>query len=239
MLKQLFLVTTALVLCVASVTGRESMPGNAGNDFQTVDRNAQFLSQYGPHGPHNASTLLYAQSASSGFSTYAVPSWKNDSAYDDAGSSSLAADDFLIAGKGSHSITAIYAPGVGDFLNYVDVTFYDRLSYNRKTGITTAVVKASCNFMPFSMSNGGDLTVDVSSCNAGKFKSGHDYAVSIQGLSPGPPVWAWQTNRKQIGRQAFWYGHNQPVCGQQLTPLKMCFSEKGYGRDLAFAIYGN
>lgn len=238
MSKKLFLATSALILCVSSSFAGRDGRGVAADKLDVVDRNAQFLSWYGTPAPGNASTLLYEQSASSGFSTYAVPSWRNDSAHDFYGSSSLAADDFIIPGKGTHTITSVYAAGTGDYLNSVDVIFFDKLEYNKKTGVTTAIVKATCDYMPFTDSN-GDLTVDVSSCNAGKFKAGHDYAVSVQGLSPGPPVWAWQTNRKQIGRQAFWYGHGNASCDQQLTPVKICFKGKGYGRDLAFAIYGN
>lgn len=239
MSKLSLLVTSALILCVSSSFAGQEGRGVAADKSDAIDRNVQFLSWYGAPPPENGSTVLYRQSASSGFSTYAVPSWRNDSAHDFYGSSSLAADDFVIPGKGSHNITAVYAAGTGDFLNYVDVIFFDKLEYNKKDRVTTAVVKATCNFMPFNLTNGGDLTVDVSSCNAGKFKAGHDYAVSVQGLSPGPPVWAWQTNRKQIGRQAFWYGHGNASCDQQLTPVKICFKGKGYGRDLAFAIYGN
>ena len=243
MARKTFLATTALVLCVATSFARQE-GGSSGerigsfHKLNNVNANAQFVSWYGPPPPHTGSTILYEQSASSGFAKYAVTSWKNDSAYGDYVSSSTAADDFTIPGTGTHSITAVYAAGTGDFLNYVNVTFFDKLKYSKTTGKTTAVVKASCTFMPFTDSNGGDLMVDVSSCNAGMFKAGHDYAVSVQGLSPGPPVWAWQTNRKRVGRQGFWAG-NLSGCMTQLTPIKSCFPGKGYGPDLAFAVYGN
>jgi hypothetical protein len=90
--------------------------------------------------------------------------------------------------------------------------------------------------------NTGDLVIDVSSCNTGTFEGGHDYAVSVQGITAGDPVWYWQTNRKRIGRPGMWYdygGDGSGSCYTQFTPIKTCYPTKGYGPDLAFAIYGN
>lgn len=47
----------------------------------------------------------------------------------------IAADDFVIPGKGMHQITAVYAAGVvvyGQLTNKWTVTFYDGLSTTRK-----------------------------------------------------------------------------------------------------------
>jgi hypothetical protein len=75
----------------------------------------------------------------------------------------------------------------------------------------------------------------------GTFEGGHDYGVSVQGISAGG-IWYWQTNRKQIGRPGMWYdygGGGSGPCYMQLMPIKTCFPTKGYGPDLAFAIIGN
>jgi hypothetical protein len=194
----------------------------------------------------DGSTILYDQSADSGFAKYAVPSWENDSAPRNAYTTpDLAADDFVIPGTGKHTITAVYAAGVitpVDDLAWVNVIFFSNLKYDRKTGTTTAVVKANCPGMPFTDKSGtGNLMVDVSSCDTGVFRSGHDYAVSIQPESA-DLVWYWQTNRKQIGRPGVWYdagGSGSGPCYTQLTPIRTCFPVKGYGPDLAFAIYGH
>ena len=260
--KKSFLVTTALVLCVstsfaAQETGtpgagtippfttarvaRQHERSVAANKFEKVSRNAQFISWYGPSASHNASTVLYEQSASSGFAKYAVPSWWNDSSYGhNYISSSMAADDFIIPGTGKHDITAIYAAGVSEFHASVvgaNVIFFDTLKYSKKTGTTTAIVKAKCSWMPVSYKGYGNLVVDVSSCNLGRFKGGHDYSVSVQGITAGS-LWSWQTNRKRIKREGLWVG-NRGGCTTQFMPIKTCFPTKGYGRDLAFAIYGN
>ena len=255
MLGKTFLATTALVLFVSnSLAGQapttKTVPPFAAAyvtqkrdvNFSkpgTAERNAQFFAWFGHRVPHDASKLLYEQSASSEFSSSAVSSWKNDSGLGYSVESSIGADDFTIPGTGKHTITAIYAPGSsGSGLNFVNVTFYDKLRYNKATGQTTAVVKALCSYMPFKELNGGDLMVDVSSCGAGRFRGGHDYALSVQALSPGRPAWHWQTNKYQTKRQAFWAGNNS-ACDTQLTPIKTCFPGRGYGPDLAFAIYGN
>ena len=121
-----------------------------------------------------------------------------------------------------------------------DGTFYDRLKYYANTGMTSVITKASCDSFSFTDS-GGDVLVDVSSCNLGRFRGGHDYAVAVQGnvLNSGGK-WAWQTNRNQIGRQAFYFTYGETgSCTTQFTPIKTCFTATGYGPDLAFAIYGN
>ena len=194
--------------------------------------------------PPPGSELLYDQSGSGGFAKYAVPSWENDSAAPYS-TPDLAADDFVIPGTGKHSVTAVYAAGVitpEDDLAWVNVIFFSSLKYNKQNQVTTAVVKAECPGMPFTDQTGtGDLMVDVTSCNAGKFISGHDYAVSVQPESA-DLIWYWQTNRRRSGKQqAFWYdqgGGGSGSCYEQLTPIKTCFPTKGYGPDLAFAIYG-
>ena len=191
--------------------------------------------------PRNGETLLYDQSASSGFAKYAVTSWENNSAHPYT-TPDLAADDFIIPGTGKHTITSVYAPGVGSYQSWVNVIFFSNLKYNKKTGTTTAVVKAQCPQMPFTDESGtGDLLVDVSSCNSGTFDGGHDYALSVQPESPGD-IWSWQTNRRRIGRPGLWYnyqGGGSGPCYSALTPITVCFPTKGYGPDLAFAIYGN
>ncbi|HEY3638970.1 MAG TPA: hypothetical protein VGK90_12550 [Rhizomicrobium sp.] len=248
MLAKLFLATSALVLCVSnSLAGQQ--PADPGKSAPLVlpgghDRNAQFLAWYGPRALHNGSTVLYEQSASAGLAKYAIPSWENDSAYRLAVSDTLAADDFTIPGKGIHKITAVYVKGVikpVDDLAWVNVEFFDKVKYDKKTGATTAVVKAQCPGMRFTDTTGtGDLMVDVTGCNTGTFRGGHDYAVSVQPQSA-DLVWYWQTNRKRVGRPGFWYnyegGGNGPCT--TLTPIRICFPTKGYGPDLAFAIYGN
>ena len=191
--------------------------------------------------PRNGDTVLYDQSASSGFAKYAVPSWANDSSYYPYSEPDLAADDFVIPGTGKHAVTAVYAAGVGnEYQNFVNIIFFSNLRYNKKTGTTTAIVKAECPGMPFKVESAG-VMVDVSSCDSGTFKGAHDYAVSVQPESPGD-AWYWQTNRKRIGRSGFWYdygGGGSGSCYEQLTPIKICYPTKGYGPDLAFAIYGN
>ena len=191
--------------------------------------------------PRSTSTLLYDQSDSSGLAKYAVPSWANDSSFIPYSTPDLAADDFVIPGTGTHTVTAVYAAGVGSYQSWVNVIFFSTLKYNKQTGTTTAIVKATCSGMPFTDESGtGDLLVDVSSCDSGTFNGGHDYAVSVQPESPGG-IWYWQTNRQRIGRPGFWYdygGGGSGSCYTQLTPVKICFPTKGYGPDLAFAIYG-
>jgi hypothetical protein len=227
------------------------MPAHVGvtlNNLDEQDSNAQFASWYGKAyrvTPRSGSTILYDQSASSEFAKYAIPSWKNDSSYKYAASDTLAADDFIIPGTGKHEITAVYAAGViepVDDLAWVNVIFFSDLKYNKSTGTTTAIVKAECPYMPFTDETGtGDLMVDVSSCNSGAFKAGHDYAVSVQPESA-DLVWYWQTNRKRLNRPGFWWdggGGGNGTCYTQLTPIKLCYPTKGYGPDLAFAIYGN
>jgi len=81
--------------------------------------------------------------ASSGFSASAVRSNSFHSSGSNYGN--LAADDFTIPGTGTHKITAVYAPGM-NLASYepssMGVTFYDKLKYSGKSGITTVVVKA-------------------------------------------------------------------------------------------------
>jgi hypothetical protein len=196
--------------------------------------------------PRDGTTVLYDQSSSSGFAKYAVVSWYNISFDPPYSAPDLAADDFIIPGTGTHKITAVYVAGTTGSkyeIPGVSVIFFDNLKYDKKTGKTTAVVKAKCPYTPFSDGNGiGDLLIDVSSCNAGAFKGGHDYAVSVQGFSAGGTVWYWQTNKKRLNRPGMWYdyggGGNGP-CYTQLMPIKTCFPTAGYGPDLAFAIIGN
>lgn len=194
--------------------------------------------------PPPGSTVLYDQSANTGFDKYAIASWANDSAHPYS-APDLAADDFVIPGTGNHTVTAVYAAGViepEDDLAWVNVIFFSKLRYNRSTGTTTATVKAECPYMPFTDETGtGDLMVDVTSCDTGSFRGGHDYAVSVQPESA-DLVWYWQTNRKRIGRPGMWWdegGGGSGSCYQQFTPIKICYPTKGYGPDLAFAIYGN
>jgi hypothetical protein len=196
--------------------------------------------------PRRGETLLYDQSESAGFAKYAVISWENDSAPRNAYTTpDLAADDFIIPGTGRHTITAVYAAGTTGSsygIQGVNIIFFDNLRYNERTGTTKAVVKAMCPGMPVTNENTGDLVIDVSSCDTGTFKGGHDYALSIQGISAGDPIWYWQTNRKRIGRPGMWWddgGGGSGSCYTQLTPIKTCYPTKGYGPDLAFAIYGN
>jgi len=246
MLKKVCFVTTALVLCApASLAENETIaPTNA---------NAQFSSWYGGSPaagaryhfmPRDGSTLLYAQSASSGFSSYAV-SATNFTSSGFCCFGNIAADDFIIPGTGTHQITEIYAAGTFSGQLYGQswmITFYDKLKYDRKTGITTAVIKAGCESSSYS-AVGGDVLVDVSSCNLGRFRGGHDYAVAVQwnsGECCNYNKWSWQTNRNQIKRQAFYFTYGRSgSCPQQFTPIKTCFPGTGYGPDLAFAIYGS
>lgn len=200
----------------------------------------------------DGSNVLYDQSAESGFAKYAIPSWYNNSSYSTNSlyrnhssyapysTPDIAADDFVIPGAGSHRITAVYAAGVGDFVSWVDVTFFSKLKYSKKTGTTTAIVKAICQGMT-GQNQGGNLLVDVSACDTGEFKAGHRYGVSVQASSPGD-VWYWQTNRKRVNGPGLWWdygGGGSGSCYEQLTPIKTCFPTKGYGPDLAFAIIGN
>ena len=75
--------------------------------------------------PRNGDTVLYDQSASSGFAKYAVPSWANDSSYYPYSEPDLAADDFVIPGTGKHAVTAVYAAGVGnEYQNFVNIIFF-------------------------------------------------------------------------------------------------------------------
>jgi hypothetical protein len=155
----------------------------------------------------------------------------------------IAADDFVIPGTGTHKITAVHAPGVlsGHEPYSMAVTFYDKIKYSEKSGITAVVLKANCPQAPFSdLSGNGDMLVDVSSCKLGRFKAGHDYAVAVQGNSFYGDVWSWRTNRNRIKRQAFYftYGEERGPCKTQFTPIKTCFTGTGYGPDLAFAIIG-
>lgn len=259
MMTKTLLATTALVLCVSTCfAGQETGQGGAktippfanqgaaaGASFDNIgerDANARFLEWYGAPRvpPRNGETVLYDQSPSSGFAKYAVASWQNDSSYDYGASGTLAADDFIIPGTGKHTITAVHAAGVEENAQaFANVVFFSNLKYDKQTGTTTAIVKADCPYMPITDTR-GNLVVDVSSCNAGTFKGGHDYAVSVQAESAGG-VWYWQTNRKRIGRAGFWYdggGGGSGSCYQQLTPIKTCYPTRGYGPDLAFAIYG-
>ena len=245
MLKQAFLATTGLVLCVTASFARPVAD-------TPVDANARFVAWYGgsPQGaaaagdlrPGEESKVLYDQSASSGYSTHAV-SATNFTSSSLCCFGNIAADDFTIPGRGTHKITAVYAAGVfsGPATSSWTVTFYDKLQYDRKTGITTALSKATCDSMSVSTS-GGNVLVDVSACRLGTFKGGHDYAVAVQENSGGmfgTASWAWRTNRKQIRRQAFYFTYGQSgSCTTQFTPIKTCFPKKGYGPDLAFAIYG-
>lgn len=259
-LKKTSIATTALVLCIsASVAAQE--PGKPGarsvapfgtaqadqrHDviFSNLDKNAQFLSWFGYRASRNASTVLYEQSASSGFSTYAISSWAlYGSAACSGCTETMAADDFVIPGKGKYQISAVYAPGM-TFSNAepfaINITFYEVLKYSEKTGKTTIVTKATCNTQSFKDTSGhGNFLADVSSCNLGKFKGGHDYSVNVQPWFNSFGHWAWQTNKVQIKRQAFFvgYGWTGP-CRSYFRPVKTCFPETGYGPDLAFAIYG-
>ena len=245
-LKKTFVATTALVLYVSTSFARqEAMP---------VSVNAQFISWYGglPAAgvkyrpiPRDGSTLLYEQSASSGFSTYAISSWGVSGSAACSGCwDPMAADDFIIPGTGRYKITAVYAPGVilsGAEPSYFHIVFYDALKYSKKTGKTTIATKATCDTTSYSDTSGhGDFLVDVSSCNLGRrFKGGRDYSVSVQPWFWSNGSWAWQTNRNQIKRQAFFvgYGGTGP-CNAYFRPVKTCFPGSGYGPDLAFAIYG-
>ena len=238
-LKTTFAATTALVLCVSAAFARqETMP---------VSANARFVSWYGglPAVPRDGSTILYEQSASSGFSTYAVSDWfvwgsapSCNGCY-----SAMAADDFILPGTGRYKITAVYAPGVilsGTEPSQIYVTFYDALKYSRKTGKTTIALKAACYTTSYSDTNGhGDFMIDVSSCKLGRFRGGHDYSVGVQPWFYSNGKWAWQTNRDQVNRQAFFVGFGGTgPCNWYFRPVKTCFPGSGYGPDLAFAIYG-
>jgi hypothetical protein len=173
-LKKTFVATTALVLCVsASFARQETMP---------VSANAQFISWYGglPAAgvkyrlmPRDGNTVLYEQSASSGFSTYAISSWGVSGSAACSGCwDPMAADDFIVPGTGRYKITAVYAPGVilsGAEPSYVHIVFYDALRYSKKTGKTTIAIKAACDTSSYSDTSGhGDFLVDVLSCNLGR-----------------------------------------------------------------------
>ena len=243
--KKAFVTTTALVLYAATAFARqEPLP---------VDANAQFISWYGgrpaagvKYRPmlRDRSTLLYAQSASSGFSTYAVPDWFVWGSAPSCGGcySASAADDFIVPGTGKYKITAVYVRGVtlsGGEPSQIHVILYDALKYSRKTGKTTIAIKASCYTTSYSDTGHGDFMVDVSGCRLGRFKSGHDYSVGVQPVFWSNGQWTWRTNRNQINRQAFYRQlDGAGPCNQYLRPLKTCFPDSGYGPDLAFAIYG-
>jgi hypothetical protein len=244
-LKTSIFATTALVLCVStSVARTETMP---------ADANAEFMSWYGgppavgakhPIAAGNDSAVLYDQSASSGFSKYGISSFGvSGSAACSGCSQTMAADDFIIPGTGNYNISAVYTPGEilsGTEPTNILVTFYDVLKYSGKTRKTTIVPKTSCDTNSFSDRSGhGDFMVDVTSCNLGKFRAGHDYSVSVQPWFWSNGSWAWQTNHKQIKRQAFFvHVGGNGTCNEYFRPVKICFSGKGYGPDLAFAIYG-
>jgi len=194
--------------------------------------------------PRDGSTLLYAQSASSGFSTYAISDWFVWGSAPSCGCySAMAADDFIIPGTGKYRITAVYAPGItlsGGEPSQIYVAFYDTLKYSKKTGKTTIALKADCYTTSYSDTNGhGDFLVDVSSCKLGRFNGGHDYSVAVQPWFYSNGKWAWQTNRNQIKRQAFFVANGGTgPCNAYFRPVKICFPQSGYGPDLAFAIYG-
>lgn len=231
--KILFAGASALALAVGTVSAGQY-------DSPMLGKSTYAVKAFHP-APRHADTLLYDQSAKSGFAKYAVPSWENNSAHHAYTTPDLAADDFIIPGTGKHTITAVYAAGVNNEQSWVNVIFFSDLRYNKKSGTTRAVVKAMCPQMPFTVENDTGVMVDVSSCKTGTFDGSHDYAVSVQPESPGG-IWYWQTNRKRIGRPGFWYdygGGGNGSCYSQLTPIKMCFPTKGYGPDLAFAIYGH
>jgi hypothetical protein len=247
-LKKAFWVTTALVLC-----GSTSFAGQ--EPYASPYANAQFISWYAAAStagakyrftPRDESKVLYEQSASSGFSSYAVLSDNEQSSSGFCCVGFLAADDFIIPGRGTHKITAVYTPGV-HVSGYAEpssmaVTFYDKIKYNEKSGTTTVVLKSSCPAAPFTdVTGSGSMLIDLSSCWVGKFKAGHDYALAVQansGVSGVYSTWAWQTNRNQIKRQALYFTYYKTWCNQQFTPIKTCFPETGYGPDLAFAIIG-
>jgi hypothetical protein len=246
MLKQALLVTTALVVCVSTAFARQESGTRADTGFGfSASRGFLAAARVAYHfWPRTGSKVLYDQSATSGFSRSAVMA-NND--YTGSGGCcsqiEIAADDFVIPGTGTHRITAVHAPGVlsGNEPYAMAVTFYDKIKYSEKSGITAVVLKAMCPQAPYSdLDHKGDMLVDVSSCNLGKFKAGHDYAVAVQGNSYYGDVWAWRTNRNQIKRQAFYfsYGWERGSCKTQFTPIKTCFPGNGYGPDLAFAIIG-
>ena len=246
-LRKSFVASTALILCVSIAYARQETS-------RSVSANAQFVSWYGglPAAresyhfvPRDDSQVLYEQSASSGFSTYAISSYGiSGSAACSGCFNPRAADDFVIPGTGQYyKITAVYAPGVilsGTEPSWIDVTFYDVLKYSKETGKTTIVPKATCDTKSYSDTSGrGDFMVDVSSCKLGRFKSAHDYSVSVQPWFWSNGSWAWQTNRNQIKRQAFFLANSGTgPCTWYYRPVKTCFPGDGYGPDLAFAIYG-
>lgn len=256
-LKKAFIATTALILCVstsfaAQQTARfgESGRGVTPSDLDKHNPNGRFLSWFG-YSPasgdaarRNGGGILYEQSASSGFSTYAISSWHiSGSAACASCHQTMAADDFVIPGTGGYEISAVYAPGhtiSGTEPSSILITFYDVLKYSRQTGKTIIVTKTTCDTKSFSDTNGhGNFMVDVSSCKLGTFKGGHDYSVSVQPWFWSNGRWAWHTNRKQIRRQAFYVDDSESgPCNAYFRPVKICFPEKGYGPDLAFAIYG-
>lgn len=251
--KRTFAATTALVLCIpASVVAQQPAKPAFGSmavqvrqqSAETPDPNARLFSWFGWRPSRNAGTLLYAQSASSDFARYGIWSWGvSGSALCRGCFNPMAADDFVVPGTGQYTISAVYAPGdiySGLEPTHIFVTFYNVLKYSRKTGKTIVETKATCDTKSYSdMSGHGNFLVDVSSCNLGTFKGGHDYSVSVQAWFWSNGSWAWQTNRNQVKRQAFFVGNdgNGP-CNAYFAPVKTCFTEKGYGRDMAFAIYG-
>jgi len=241
MMKKAFVASTALVLCAsASFAGEQSR--------RPASANAQFLAWYGgaehQPKPHDTSKLLYEQSASSGFSTYGISSWGvSGSAPCHSCFDPMAADDFTVPGTGKYKVTAVYVPGrilSGTEPTSFYITFYQELKYSKINLRTTVAIKATCTTTSYSDLGHGDFLVDLSSCNLGRFKNGHDYSLSVQPWFWSNGSWAWQTNSKQIGRQGFvdLFGGGGGSCNEQLTPIKICFPESGYGPDLAFAIYG-
>jgi hypothetical protein len=198
--------------------------------------------------PHNGSTVLYDQSASSGWSSWAIGSVVLESSayaiYD-----SQAADDFVLP-TGKHKITAVYAPGQNAYgsgytaANF-DVTFYTKIKATDQ-GTKVKVLK-TCPSSPASDLNGdGIVLIDVSSCKVKAKGGSHDYSVSVQAITPSglgeENWWYWQENQKQIRTMAWWQnyggGFNQCSLGY-FEPLWTCFPCTGIGPDLAFAIIGN
>jgi hypothetical protein len=191
--------------------------------------------------PHNGSRVLYDQAQSSGFSAYAISSVTLESPsysiWDSAG-----ADDFVLP-EGKHMITAVYAPGMNAYgTGYgaaaMDVIFYKTIERNGKVKVLK-----SCPSSPNSDTTGrGDMMVDVSSCKV-KLKGGkHDYSVSIRAITPSGEGqnnwWYWQTNKKQVGTQAWWEneGGGFHICTAYYSPIWQCLSS--VGPDLAFEIIG-
>jgi hypothetical protein len=195
--------------------------------------------------PHNdGSKVLYDQSASTGFSSYAVASVLLESAsytvYDSQG-----ADDFVIPDTKKHKITAIYAPGQNAYgsgytASNFQVTFYKKIKGSK--GVT---VLKSCPSSPASaLTADGHVLVDVSSCGV-KAMGGKNYSVSLQSITPSGKGeenwWYWQTNKTQIGTEGWWqnYGKGFNLCSLgYYEPMHTCFTTAGIGPDLAFEIMG-